>query len=116
MLYDRRRIMNVAWTIARRFAGNSESWPQRLSRALKLAWEDAKRDAQVAVEISRQREAKAARFAGMTQEALHMAIIEMRNTNYLGHAGMQELAEYEAELTRREAEEKATYYPAALAA
>ena len=46
MKYDLSHIMKEAWVIANRFRGNSETWNQRLSRALKVVWWQEKQKAQ----------------------------------------------------------------------
>lgn len=42
MPVNRAKIMKAAWVSVRRFAGNRESLHQRLSRALRKVWFEAK--------------------------------------------------------------------------
>lgn len=89
MTYDRRAIMKAAWTIARRFAGNRETWGQRLSRALKCAWDHAKTAQRIAC-------ASAVRVVERASTArpadLRAEIIALENTDRLGWAGLQRLS------------------------
>jgi hypothetical protein len=101
MTFNRAKIMQAAWTIARRFAGNRETWGQRLSRALKFVWWDAKQAARAAANAAREAAAKAARFAVMTADQLSNAVVSMENTDRLGWAGIQELSEMRAAYTAR---------------
>lgn len=84
MTYDRRTIMQAAWTIARRFAGNRETWGQRLSRALKSAWWDAKEKARIIAATTPKTEHR-------TAAELRAEIISLENTDKLGWAGMARL-------------------------
>ena len=104
MTIDRAKIMQDAWTIARRFAGNKETWAQRLSSALKSVWWKAKRDARIALELTRQAVAEARQFAGMSLAALRLAVLSLENSDRLGWAGMQELSALRGQLVKREAE------------
>ena len=108
MTYDRRQIMNAAWTMARRFAGNRETWGQRLSRALKQAWWDAKHAVRIARQAAADAAAKAARYGAMTADQMRDAVITMENTDRLGWAGIQELAEMRRALAARVAAEPQT--------
>ena len=92
MTFDRTRIMQEAWTIARRFAGNSETWGQRLSRALKLVWWNVKEAARAAVEAARRAAAEAAHFAGRTAASIRAEVEDLENTDRLGFAGIERLA------------------------
>lgn len=97
MTYDRRAIMKAAWTIARRFAGNRETWGQRLSRALKCAWDQAK----TAQRIAGASVIRAADFTFTAQPSdLRAEIIALENTDRLGWAGMQKLSTLKAALAR----------------
>ena len=60
MRYDRSKIMQDAWAIARRFAGNSETWGQRLARALKSVWWSVKEAARIARAVAAKAAAKPA--------------------------------------------------------
>jgi hypothetical protein len=87
MTYDRRAIMQAAWTIARRFAGNRETWGQRLSRALKSVWWDMKQAARVAAQVEAQRLAALATPPRSAAD-LWAEIIGLENADRLGWAGM----------------------------
>lgn len=95
MTYDRRAIMKEAWTIARRFAGNRETWGQRLSRALKCAWDNAKTAQRIARDY-------ATRVVEVTTSArpadLRAEIIALENVDRLGWAGLQRLSTLRAML------------------
>lgn len=92
MTFDRTQIMTEAWTIARRFAGNHETWGQRLSRALKHVWWNVKEAARCAVETARRAAARAAEFAGRTAASIRAEIEAMENTDRLGFDGIERLA------------------------
>lgn len=92
MTFDRAQIMTEAWTIARRFAGNRETWGQRLSRALKLVWWNAKDAARRAVEAARQNAERAAAFVGRTAASLRAEVEDLENTDRLGFDGIERLA------------------------
>ena len=92
MTFDRAQIMQEAWTIARRFAGNRETWGQRLSRALKLVWWNAKDAARRAVEAARRIAEQAAVFAGRSAASIRAEIENMENTDRLGFDGIERLA------------------------
>lgn len=106
MTIDRAKIMQDAWTIARRFAGNRETWGQRLSRALKVVWWNAKQEAarQEAArkEAARQeayRAAQRAAFAGIrTAEAIRTEIWSLECKDRLAVADFQSLDALRAEL------------------
>lgn len=104
MTIDRAKIMKAAWQIVRRFAGNRETLAQRMSRALKSVWWDAKRDAQRARELARQAVAEARQFAGMSLADLRLAVLSLENSDRLGWAGMQELSALRGLLVKREVE------------
>lgn len=95
MMIDRRAIMKAAWTIARRFAGNRETWGQRLSRALKCVWNDVKTAQRIARATVRPVvvATSTARPADLQNE-----IIALENADRLGWAGMQRLYELKAQL------------------
>lgn len=97
-MFDRAAIMNEAWTIARRFAGNRQTWGQRLSSALKLVWWRAKEAAIVATEVARKAAARAAKWSALTAVQLRAAIEDLKNRDYLGREGLDELSEAEAAL------------------
>lgn len=59
MTINRADLMKAAWATVRRLRGNGESLRALLSRALKLAWEDAKQ----AVRITAYAAAQVARMA-----------------------------------------------------
>lgn len=93
MTYDRRAIMKAAWTIARRFAGNRETWGQRLSRALKCVWSDVK----TAQRIARITARPVVDVASTDSPAILRAeIIALENADRLGWAGMQRLSALQA--------------------
>jgi hypothetical protein len=102
-MFNRSEIMKKAWIIARRFAGNRETWAQRLSRALKSVWWDAQQAARIAASAAAEKAAKAAQFAHMSLTDLQNAILSMENSDFLGWAGMAKLAEYQTELAQRRA-------------
>lgn len=102
-MFNRSEIMKTAWIIARRFAGNRETWAQRLSRALKSVWWDAQQAARIAARAAAENAAKAAQFAAMSLADLQRAIVSMENIDFLGFAGMAKLAEYQTELAQRRA-------------
>lgn len=115
MTFDRAQIMQEAWTIARRFAGNRETWGQRLSRALKLVWWNAKEAARRAVEVARRAAEQAAAFAGYTAADLRAEIESMENTDRLGFEGIERLSATRralAEVVAREAEAEAEDFAA----
>ncbi|NEY90366.1 hypothetical protein [Tabrizicola oligotrophica] len=90
--------MNEAWTIARRFAGNPETWGQRLSRALKLVWWNAKVAVRLAAEAAQRAAARAAKWGALTIPQIRAAIVDLENRDFLGHAGLLELSEAQAAL------------------
>lgn len=92
MTFDRAQIMTEAWTIARRFAGNRETWGQRLSRALKLVWWNVKEAARCAVETVRRAAERVAEFAGRTASSIRAEIENVENTDRLGFDGIERLA------------------------
>lgn len=104
MAINRRALMNAAWTIARRFAGNRETWGQRLSRALKSVWWSMKTDARLAAQT-------AARLAAATAEAARKSVVDLRaevmameNCDApLGWSGIERLATLRLELAQRAA-------------
>jgi hypothetical protein len=102
-MFNRSEIMTKAWVIARRFAGNSETWAQRISRALKSVWWDAQQAARIAARAAADMAAKAAKFAAMSLADLQQVIESMENSDFLGFAGMAKLAEYQIELAQRRA-------------
>ena len=95
MTYDRRAIMTAAWTIARRFAGNRETWGQRLSRALQSVWWNVKQAQRIARETAR----PVVDAASMdSPAALRAEIISLENADRLGWAGMQRLSALKTQL------------------
>lgn len=92
MSYSRRQIMQDAWAIARRFAGNGETWGQRLSRALKSVWWQAKEAALVAAEVARKLAAEAARFATMSAASIRAEIAMLENAPRLSSREAEQLA------------------------
>ena len=91
--------MKVVLGILRRFAGNRESLAQRLSRAVRSAWSDAKMAVEVARRVSASNAAKIARFAGKSVPDLQGAIAALENTDWLGRDGMEMLSESRAALS-----------------
>lgn len=100
-MFNRSEIMKTAWIIARRFAGNRETWAQRLSRALKSVWWDAQQAARIAARAAAEKAAKAAQIAAMSLADLRAAIIDLENCDRLGFAGMTILTEYQRALSYR---------------
>lgn len=98
-MYNRAEIMKAAWVIVRRFAGNRETLTQRISRALRSAWYDAKAAVEVAFHASTANAAKIARFAGKSVADLQAAIVALENTDWLGRDGLEALSETCAALT-----------------
>lgn len=92
MAFDRTQIMQEAWTIARRFAGNRETWGQRLSRALKLVWWNVKEAARRVVEFAHRAAEEATRFAGRSAASIRAEVEDMENTDRLGFDGIERLA------------------------
>lgn len=107
MSFNRAEIMTQAWTIARRFAGNPETWGQRLSRALKLVWWEAKEAARSAMEAARKAAEDVARFAGRTAASIRAEVVDMENTDRLGFAGIERLSLARRALAEAEAREAA---------
>lgn len=115
MTFDRAQIMTEAWTIARRFAGNRETWGQRLSRALKLVWWNVKETLLRAVENARLAVERAAAFAGRSAASLRAEVEDMENTDRLGFDGIERLAAARralGEAVAREAEAEAEDFAA----
>ena len=83
----------------RRFAGNRETLAQRLSRALRSTWCDAKRAVEVARRASAAIAAKIARFAGKSVADLQSAIAALENSDWLGRDGLERLSDTRAALT-----------------
>ncbi|OOY11661.1 hypothetical protein BMG00_11200 [Thioclava marina] len=109
MTYDRTAIMKAAWVIVRRFLGRTrETLAQILSRALKLAWWDAKQEAQVAKAVATKR-AEADTLAQRSSADLKVAIVALENTDTLGGAGRDRLSDLQAALRHAEAREAADY-------
>lgn len=104
MTLDRRALMQAAWTIARRFAGNRETWGQRLSRALKLVWWNAKEKARQAIEFARAEAARAAALAALSVEALRRELLALENCDSrIGWAGQERISTLRRELAQRAA-------------
>ena len=104
MTIDRRALMNAAWTVARRFARNRETWGQRLSRALKLAWGDAKEAAATAARVAAHAAAQAATLARMATAQLRAAVIDLENCDArLGWERQERLSTRRRELAQRAA-------------
>ena len=113
-MYNRAEIMKAAWVIVRRFAGNRETLVQRLSRALRSTWCDAKRAVEVARRASAAIAAKIARFAGKSVADLQSAIAALENSDWLGRDGLERLSDTRAALTVamvREASEIIAFAP-----
>ncbi|TNF12808.1 MAG: hypothetical protein EP320_11115 [Rhodobacteraceae bacterium] len=109
MTYDRAAIMRAAWVIVRRFLGRThETLSQLLSRALKLAWSDAKQEAQVAKVVAAKR-AEADALAQRSSADLNAEIVTLENADTLGSAGRARLSELQAALRKAEAREAADY-------
>ena len=104
MQIDRRSLMKSAWTIARRFAGNRETWGQRLSRALKSVWWAMKRDAELAARTAADL-AKATVEAALKSVAdLRAEVVDMENCDApLGWSGIERLSTLRRELAQRAA-------------
>ena len=98
-MYNRAEIMKAAWVIVRRFAGNRETLAQRLSRALRSAWGDAKGAVEIARLVSAASAAKIARFAGKSVGELQSTIAALENTDWLGRDGMEMLSDTRAALS-----------------
>ena len=98
-MYNRAEIMKAAWVIVRRFAGNRETLAQRLSRALRSAWCDAKVAVEVARPVLASTAAKIARFAGKSVADLQAAIAALENTDWLGRDVMEMLSDTRAALS-----------------
>lgn len=104
MTIDRTKIMQDAWTIARRFAGNKETWGQRLSRALKSVWWSAKEKARQAAAFAAQAAVRAADMAGRSFEALRAELMWLENCDArLGWAGQERISTLRRELAQRAA-------------
>ncbi|WP_088735425.1 hypothetical protein [Thioclava sp. F34-6] len=109
MTYDRAAIMRAAWVIVRRFMGRThETLSQLLSRSLKLAWSDAKQEAQVAKVVAAKR-AEADALAQRSSADLMAKIVTLENADVLGGAGRARLSELQAALCKAEAREAADY-------
>lgn len=93
MTFDRAQILQEAWTIARRFAGNPETWGQRLSRALKHVWWNVKEAARRAAQVASETAARAAHFAGRSAACIRAEVEDLENTDRLGFAGIERLSE-----------------------
>lgn len=99
MTIDRAKIMQDAWTIARRFAGNRETWGQRLSRALKLVWWNVKEAARQEVAQAAYRAAQRAAFASArSAEEIRTEILVLECKDRLVGADWQRLDALRAEL------------------
>ncbi|WP_434614740.1 hypothetical protein [Tabrizicola sp. M-4] len=104
MQIDRRALMNAAWTIARRFAGNRETWGQRLSRALKSVWWSMKRDAELSAQAAARLAATAAEAARKTVADLLAEVTDLQNCDApFGWAGIERLSTLRRELAQRAA-------------
>ncbi len=115
MTFNRTHIMQEAWTIARRFAGNPETWGQRLSRALKHVWWAAKEAARCAAEAARRFAQQAAVFAGRSAASIRAKVEEIENTDRLGFEGIECLSAARralADAVAREAEAEAEDFAA----
>ncbi|OWY02310.1 hypothetical protein [Thioclava sp. IC9] len=109
MTYDRAAIMKAAWVIVRRFLGRThETLSQLLSRALKLAWSDAKQEVQVAKVVAAKR-AEADALAQRPSADLMAEIVTLENADTLGSAGRARLAELHTALRQAEAREDVDY-------
>lgn len=109
-MYDRAAIMQEALTIARCFSGNRETWGQRISRALKLVWWQAKEAARIAMEAAKRAAARAAKWGDKTVAELRAVIDDLENRDFLGREGLADLSDAKTALYAamdREAEEAA---------
>lgn len=98
MIIDRRAIMKAAWTIARRFAGNRETWRRRISRALKSVWGNVKTAQRVALSVAAR---PAVNVASTDSPAILRAeIIALENADRLGWAGMERLSALKSQYAR----------------
>lgn len=107
MTYDRKAIMIEAWKIVRRFLGNGETLHEILSRALKLAWWDAKQKVRVA-RAAEARKAAQRELEALPAETLARDIIALENADTLGASGRERLTDLRSALVaaqRREANE-----------
>lgn len=93
MTFNRAKIMQDAWAVARRFAGNSETWGQRLSRALKVVWWNAKETARIAAEVEARRAALAVQFEGRSAASLRAEVAQLESAERLTHADRERLHE-----------------------
>jgi hypothetical protein len=91
MTYDRKAIMIEAWEIVRRFLGNGETLRGLLSRALKLAWETARRAAEVAKALQTRKQAQE-QLEALSADELARRIEDMENRDALGVAGHERLS------------------------
>ncbi len=99
MTIDRAKIMQDAWTIARRFAGNRETWGQRLSRALKYVWWNVKEAARQAAAQEAYRAAQRAAFtSARPAEEIRTEIWALECKDRLVGADWQRLDALRAEL------------------
>lgn len=104
MQIDRRALMKSAWTIARRFAGNRETWGQRLSRALKSVWWSMKRDAEIAARVAADLAKATAEAARKSVADLRAEVVDMENCDApLGWSRIERLATLRRELAQRAA-------------
>ena len=104
MTIDRRALMQAAWTIARRFAWTKETWAQRLSRALKSVWWDAKERSRQAAEAARAAAAHAADLARLPVDALRCELVTLENSDArLGWARQERISTLRRVLAQRAA-------------
>ncbi len=104
-MFNKSEIMTAAWVIVRRFAGNRETYAQRLSRALKLVWWNAKQEARTARDAAARAVAAAAQFAALTAAQLRAAVEGMENRDGLRWADLNRLTELRAALSKALARE-----------
>lgn len=94
---DKSMIMKRAWELTRRFEGNGQTLHQRLSRALSIAWYDAKQKA-------KQERETAAHFAAMAaipQEQLDLEVRMLENSDANWYQYQDRLAHLKIEQRRR---------------
>lgn len=101
MPIDRAKIMQDAWKIARRFAGNCETWGQRLSRALKVVWWNVKEAARQAAAQEAYRAAQRAAFlSSRTADVIRDEILILECKDRLEGHDWRRLDTLRAELHR----------------
>lgn len=97
MTYNRAEIMKAAWVIVRRFAGNRETNAQRLSRALKSVWWNAKQEVRIAATLAAE---GAKRAVARPAAVVRAAILTLECKDSLRGADWAELSALHDELRR----------------